>query len=449
MNRLARHTRRLELRAVGGLKIEADPVSVLADDHAFRSRRGSRDGRRDLRAHLVAARKDRGAERRDEPRSRDPEATERQNRLAGDPRRRPAPAGVNRCRGRTVPVRNEDGDTVGGPDRGHAPRRVAGEPQRGVRLRDAGFPGDPNDARAVDLFENRRLAREPRGAEEPPPSPDRLGIAGAGGAEIEAVPAVRAARRERVGDPRNRFESLAQDEHEAVDRIDPEPDAHGAPPAPALDTSERRRRYSPWMDFSRLVAEARREHQRALDAFLERHAADLERLASWCAEALGNGAKVLLFGNGGSAADAQHLAAEFVNRFDRDRPALSALALATDGSVLTSIGNDSEFRRVFARQVEAHGRPGDVAVGITTSGVSPNVLAGLEAARRIGLRTAALLGRDGGPVAQLAEIALVVPAEETARIQEVHIFAGHLLCRRVEDLLEASRRGKAPLTSSS
>lgn len=201
------------------------------------------------------------------------------------------------------------------------------------------------------------------------------------------------------------------------------------------------------MSFSELLAQARREHGRALDAFIERHAADLDRLARWCAESLARGGKLLLFGNGGSAADAQHLAAEFVNRFDRERAALSALALATDGSVLTSVGNDADFREVFARQIEAHGRPGDIALGISTSGRSPNVVAGLEAARRIGLRTAALLGRDGGQAARLADLPLVVPAEETARIQEVHIFAGHLLCRRVEDLLEAPRRGRTALTS--
>ncbi len=201
------------------------------------------------------------------------------------------------------------------------------------------------------------------------------------------------------------------------------------------------------MSFSELLAQARREHGRALDAFIERHAADLDRLACWCAESLARGGKLLLFGNGGSAADAQHLAAEFVNRFDRERAALSALALATDGSVLTSVGNDADFREVFARQIEAHGRPGDIALGISTSGRSPNVLAGLEAARRIGLRTAALLGRDGGQAARLADLPLVVPAEETARIQEVHIFAGHLLCRRVEDLLEAPHRGRTALTS--
>ena len=199
------------------------------------------------------------------------------------------------------------------------------------------------------------------------------------------------------------------------------------------------------LDFREIVEEARQEHHRLVDAFLDRHAEDLALLGSWCAEALRGGGKVLFFGNGGSAADAQHLAAEFVNRFDRERPALAALALATDGSVLTSIANDAEFREVFARQIQALGRPGDVAIAITTSGASPNVLAALRVARAGGLRTAALLGRDGGPARSEADLALVVPGRETARIQEVHILAGHLLCRSVEDRIALGGR----LTSSS
>ncbi len=189
------------------------------------------------------------------------------------------------------------------------------------------------------------------------------------------------------------------------------------------------------MDFSEIVATARREHHRLVDAFLDRHVEDIDRLARWCAECLRSGGKLLLFGNGGSAADAQHLAAEFVNRFDRDRPALAAIALATDGSVLTSVGNDEDFRAVFSRQIDALARAGDVVIGISTSGRSPNVVLALRAARRIGARTAALLGRNGGQAAGEADLALIVPGAETARIQEVHILAGHLLCRRIEDLL--------------
>jgi D-sedoheptulose 7-phosphate isomerase len=192
------------------------------------------------------------------------------------------------------------------------------------------------------------------------------------------------------------------------------------------------------VDFDEIVARARAEHHRLVDAFLDRHAKDLDILARWCVEALRGGGKVLFFGNGGSAADAQHLAAEFVNRFDRDRPALSALALTTDGSILTSIGNDATFARIFARQIEAHGRPGDVVVGISTSGRSPNVVEGFRTAREKSLRSGAILGGDGGDAKALADLALVVPGVDTPRIQEVHILAGHLLCRRVEDLLGTS-----------
>jgi D-sedoheptulose 7-phosphate isomerase len=196
-------------------------------------------------------------------------------------------------------------------------------------------------------------------------------------------------------------------------------------------------------DFDTFVEEARAEHHRLVNAFLNEQTADIARLAEWCAGCLQSGGKVLFFGNGGSAADAQHLAAEFVNRFDRDRPALGAIALTTDSSALTSIGNDSDFVEIFSRQVEALGRPGDVAIGITTSGNSPNVVRGLDVAGRGGLRTVAFSGRDGGEVATKAELCLVVPGRDTARIQEVHILAGHLMCSRVEDLMEAHRRNGA------
>ncbi|MFI5330180.1 MAG: SIS domain-containing protein [Desulfobaccales bacterium] len=147
------------------------------------------------------------------------------------------------------------------------------------------------------------------------------------------------------------------------------------------------------------------------------------------------GGKVFLFGNGGSAADAQHLAAEFVNRFQVERPPLAALALTTDTSILTAVANDYDFLQVFAKQVRALGRPGDLALGLSTSGNSPNVVEGLKTARQLGLRTLALSGRDGGPVAQAAELALIVPSRNTARIQEVHITIGHVLCDLVDFLL--------------
>ena len=149
-------------------------------------------------------------------------------------------------------------------------------------------------------------------------------------------------------------------------------------------------------------------------------------------DALGRGGKVLLFGNGGSAADAQHVAAELVGRFERERPALAAVALTTDTSVLTSIGNDYGSDRVFARQIEALGRPGDVALAISTSGGSANVLAALEVARAAGLQTIALTGRDGGSVGRCAAIHVNVPSASTARVQEVHRTLLHVICDIVE-----------------
>jgi D-sedoheptulose 7-phosphate isomerase len=154
--------------------------------------------------------------------------------------------------------------------------------------------------------------------------------------------------------------------------------------------------------------------------------------AAAIAGAFGRGGKLLLFGNGGSAADAQHVAAEFVGRFQRERAALAAIALTTDTSILTSIGNDYSYDRVFARQVEALGQPGDVAFGISTSGGSPNVLAALEVAQAAGLLTIALTGRDGGAVGRAASIHVNVPAISTARVQEVHRTLLHVICDLVE-----------------
>jgi phosphoheptose isomerase len=148
--------------------------------------------------------------------------------------------------------------------------------------------------------------------------------------------------------------------------------------------------------------------------------------------ALRAGGKLLVFGNGGSAADAQHLVAELVGRFQRERAALAALALTTDTSVLTSIANDYAFERVFARQVEALGRSGDVAFGISTSGDSPNVVAALETARALHMRTIALTGRDGGAAGRAAAVHVNVPGADTARVQEVHRTLLHVICDIVE-----------------
>jgi len=150
---------------------------------------------------------------------------------------------------------------------------------------------------------------------------------------------------------------------------------------------------------------------------------------------LKKGHKVLIMGNGGSAADAQHMAAELVGRFLMERKALSAIALTTDTSILTAIGNDYGFDEVFKRQVEALARPGDILIGISTSGNSTNVVRALEAGRAIGVTTIGLLGRDGGEISKLVDLALTVPSPDTPRIQEAQLFVIHMLCDLVEKSL--------------
>lgn len=154
--------------------------------------------------------------------------------------------------------------------------------------------------------------------------------------------------------------------------------------------------------------------------------------ADACGDAVRNGHKLLFCGNGGSAADAQHLAAELVGRLVRDRRALAAIALTTDSSALTCIANDFGYDEVFARQVEGLGRNGDVLIAISTSGNSPNVIRAVEVAKPMGITTVGLLGRNGGQLGGLVDLPLVVAADETARIQEAHIFLGHVLCVLVE-----------------
>jgi D-sedoheptulose 7-phosphate isomerase len=159
---------------------------------------------------------------------------------------------------------------------------------------------------------------------------------------------------------------------------------------------------------------------------------DVVAVADRLVAAFRGGHKLLLFGNGGSAADAQHIAAELVGRFAFDRPPLPAIALTVDTSALTAIGNDMSFDIVFARQVDALGQPGDVAIGLTTSGNSRNVVAGLEAARAKGLLTVAMTGRSGGRAAAFAELSVRVPSDETPRIQESHILVGHIWSEIIE-----------------
>lgn len=170
--------------------------------------------------------------------------------------------------------------------------------------------------------------------------------------------------------------------------------------------------------------------------YFAEHAEQVAAAALIIADSFRAGGKLLLCGNGGSAADAQHIAGEFVNRFlHQDRRALPALALSTDGGVLTCIANDTGFELVFARQVEAFGARGDVLLAITTSGNSPNVIAAIERARAAGMRVIGMLGRDGGRASALCDLALVVPSDDTQRIQETHNLIGHIICDLVEQNL--------------
>jgi D-sedoheptulose 7-phosphate isomerase len=170
--------------------------------------------------------------------------------------------------------------------------------------------------------------------------------------------------------------------------------------------------------------------------------ADIVGIADRIARALRDGGKVMLAGNGGSAADAQHIAAELIGRFVMDRAPLPALALTTDTSVLTAIGNDYGFQEVFERQVRGLGRKGDVFIGITTSGRSPNVIAALKAARAMGLVTVGFTGSKGADLRALCDVTLVAPSDDTALIQQLHITAGHAICGLVErELFDAPNKG--------
>ena len=165
----------------------------------------------------------------------------------------------------------------------------------------------------------------------------------------------------------------------------------------------------------------------------------IERAAHLLIEALDSGHKILLFGNGGSAADSQHIAAELVGKLLVKRRALPALALTTDTSNLTALGNDFGYDSVFQRQVEALGQPGDVAIGISTTGKSPNVLSAVAMAKLKGLKTIALTGRDGKPLADQVDLSIIIPSDSTQRIQESHITIGHILCELIEEHFTASR----------
>lgn len=193
------------------------------------------------------------------------------------------------------------------------------------------------------------------------------------------------------------------------------------------------------MDPRQFLADQFAEHERTLSATYDAVAAPFLALVEACSRSLAAGGKIIFFGNGGSAADAQHLAAELVVRYRANGRALASMALTTDTSILTACSNDFTFDDIFARQIEALMKPEDVAIGISTSGNSPNVLKALQSARALGGTAAGLSGRDGGKMVGLADPLIVVPSAVTARIQEMHILLGHTLC----DLLEQRHRAPA------
>ncbi|MFN3599106.1 MAG: D-sedoheptulose 7-phosphate isomerase [Aquificaceae bacterium] len=184
-----------------------------------------------------------------------------------------------------------------------------------------------------------------------------------------------------------------------------------------------------------LVINSFKESAEVKLAFVEIYGERILEVGQIMAEALKSGNKIILFGNGGSAADAQHIAAEIVGRFRKERRPLPAIALTTDTSILTALGNDYGFEHIFERQIEALCMPGDIAIGISTSGESPNVIRGLMKAHDLGATSIAFTGRKGGKVVDIAHYSFVVPSYDTPRIQECHITLGHVLCEIIDRLL--------------
>jgi D-sedoheptulose 7-phosphate isomerase len=184
-----------------------------------------------------------------------------------------------------------------------------------------------------------------------------------------------------------------------------------------------------------LIQERLKDLHSVQNDFIKRSSPDIVTLAAEIAQAFSQGNKLMIMGNGGSAADAQHMAAEFVNRFKIERPPLPALALTTDTSILTAVGNDYSFDDVFEKQILALGKSGDILIGISTSGNSPNIIRGFKIAREKKIMTVALTGNQGGKMIEWADRSLVVPSSITPHIQETHILAIHLLCEMVDTLL--------------
>jgi D-sedoheptulose 7-phosphate isomerase len=175
-----------------------------------------------------------------------------------------------------------------------------------------------------------------------------------------------------------------------------------------------------------------KESSQLKDVFVNENLHKIVQVVDALTAALKRGNKIMIFGNGGSAADAQHLTAEFVNRFQIERPPLAAMSLSTDTSVITSIGNDYDFSEIFSKQIRALGQEEDVAWGISTSGNSPNIIKAMETAKKMGLVTVGLTGRDGGAIARMVDYSLNVSSNSTPRVQEVHITVGHVICEMVD-----------------
>jgi len=184
-----------------------------------------------------------------------------------------------------------------------------------------------------------------------------------------------------------------------------------------------------------LIARALEESLRVKEDFIKKNVSTLIQLAENISKSFENGGKLMLCGNGGSAADAQHLAAEFVNRFQLERQPLPALALTTDTSIITSVANDYRYEDVFSKQIKALGVQGDILLAISTSGRSGNILSAIRTAKEKGLYTAGFIGGDGGDMIKLVDLALVVESGRTPRVQEAHILAGHLICELVDHIL--------------
>jgi len=184
-----------------------------------------------------------------------------------------------------------------------------------------------------------------------------------------------------------------------------------------------------------IVRESLLESIQIKEELLRNSVTQILEIAAIVVNSLKSGGKLIIFGNGGSASDSQHIAAELVGRFKKDRPALAGISLTTNTSILTAIANDYGYEQVFARQIEALGHKNDVVMGISTSGKAKNVLLAIKQARKMGIKTVALTGGDGGELAKSADAALIIPSSVTARIQEAHITVGHIICEIAEQAL--------------